>query len=117
MTILDKDSMSELWSADRRFGIRLNLSHIRRMSLQCVRSYPEETGGILVGFYNSSLNCAVVTNVFFATRDSKKGRTWFLRGVHGLQTILNQLWMRHKGYYLANGIFILEERPYLVRSI
>lgn len=105
MTIQDKDSIVEFWSADRRFGIRLNSSHIRRMTLQCTKSYPDETGGILVGFYNSDLDCAIVTNVFFAAQDSKKGKTWFHRGVYGLQNILNKLWTRHNRYYLGEWHF------------
>ena len=105
MMIQDKNSIAEFWSADRRFGIRLNLSHIRRMTLECTRSYPNETGGILIGFYNSNYDCAEVTDIFFATRDSKKGKTWFLRGVHGLQNKLNELWIRQKGYYLGEWHF------------
>ncbi len=105
MTIQDKISIAEFWSADHRFGIRLNLSHIRRMTLQCTRSYPNETGGILIGLYNSNYDCAEVTDIFCATRDSKKGKTWFLRGVHGLQNKLNELWIRQKGYYLGEWHF------------
>ena len=75
------------------------------MASQCRKSYPNETGGIVVGFYNRSLDCATVTDVFFETLDSKKGRTWFIRGVYGLQEKLNKLWLRQRGYYLGEWHF------------
>ena len=75
----------EFWSDDHRFGLRLSLSNIQRLVSLCNKSYPNETGGILVGFYNEKLDCATVTDVFGEIPNSKKGRTWFIRGIHGLQ--------------------------------
>lgn len=105
MTAKEKELFFEFWSTDHRFGLRLDLSCINRMTLQCTKSYPNETGGILVGFYNKSLNCAEVTEQFFETVDSQKGKTWFVRGISGLQEKLNKLWLYQKGYYLGEWHF------------
>lgn len=105
MTVEKIELFVEFWSTDHRFGLRLSLSCINRMILQCTKSYPNETGGILVGFYNKNLDCAEVTDVFFETSDSQKGKTWFVRGISGLQTKLNKLWLGQKGYYLGEWHF------------
>lgn len=104
MTTNEENSI-EFWSSDKRFGVRLNLYHLARMILKCQQSYPNETGGILVGFYNTKLDCAEIAYVFFETPDSKKGRTWFIRGIFGLQNKLDKLWLHKKVYYLGEWHF------------
>lgn len=105
MTLEERNLTHEFWSEDLRFGLRLGLSHFGRMISQCIKSYPNETGGILVGFYNQRLDCAEVTHIFFEPSDSRKGKTWFVRGIHGLQDKLNKLWSSQKGYYLGEWHF------------
>jgi integrative and conjugative element protein (TIGR02256 family) len=95
----------DFWSVDKRFGIRIKLSLIKDINLQCAKSYPQETGGILTGFYNEELDCAEVTNILFEPKDSQKGKTWFIRGTWGLQKKLNTLWRRKKEYYLGEWHF------------
>jgi proteasome lid subunit RPN8/RPN11 len=99
------DSYREFWSQDHRFGLRMRSSHIKEIISRCIDSYPNETGGILVGLYNQNLDCAEITNIFFAPPDSGMGKTWFVRGVQGLQSKLNQLWIGKKGYYLGEWHF------------
>lgn len=111
MTAEEENAIVEFWSSDHRFGMRLGLSHIRRMISHCTKSYPNETGGILIGFYNRNLDCAEVTHVFFETRDSKKGKTWFLRGVYGIQHKLDEFWWQQRGYYLGEWHFHPEGVP------
>ena len=105
MNFENEDSSREFWSTDHRFGLRLGSPHITSIINECTKSYPNETGGILVGFYNKNLDCAEVTKVFFEPRDSRRGKTWFVRGVYGLQHKLNKLWLRQKGYYLGEWHF------------
>jgi integrative and conjugative element protein (TIGR02256 family) len=71
----------------------------------CQESSPRETGGILVGRYSAAQDCALVDNVTGAPEDSQRGRTWFVRGVRGLQTKLDLLWRRNEGYYLGEWHF------------
>lgn len=72
----------------------------------CRRSAPEETGGILVGFYTGALDCAVVTGASERPPDSESGRTWFVRGTVGLQRWLDRLWRRsRRRYYLGEWHF------------
>lgn len=94
----------ELRSADRRFGIALRASLVDELISHCVRKWPNETGGILVGRYTSSLDLAVVTRVLAPPPDSKHGRTCFVRGTRGLQELLRRLWRRPREareYYLG----------------
>lgn len=70
------------------------------MLVACARASGRETGGILVGHYTDALDCAVVTRASRAPSDSKRGATWFVRGVRGLQRWISRLW--HEGrYYLG----------------
>jgi hypothetical protein len=53
----------ELWSEDRKYGLRLSEEHLSAILGQCRQAVPNETGGILVGTYTQSHDCAVVTSV------------------------------------------------------
>jgi hypothetical protein len=74
--------MSDLvfWSVDRRFGLRVSEQGLDGLRTQCREVEDCETGGILVGYYTESLDCAVVTAVSRPPRDSSAGPTWFYRG-------------------------------------
>jgi len=50
-------------------------------------------------------DCAMVQSVTGAPVDSKTGRTWFERGIRGLQAKLDLLWRRNEGYYLGEWHF------------
>src|SRR5262249_52669095 len=91
-------------SGDQRFGVRIAGAELDRMIRQCRRAGRKETGGILVGRYTPTHDCAVVTAASDAPRDSRAGGTWFSRGVAGLQRWLNTLW-RASSYYLGEWHF------------
>ena len=91
----------EFWSKSGEFGLKIadqELSQIINISTQ---ANTKETGGILVGFYTETHDCAVVTAVSGAPPDSQSGRNWFSRGVAGLQRWLNLLWLKKQYYYLG----------------
>ena len=92
-------------SEDRRFGLRVPPAEIGRLLGICRGAYPKETGGILVGVYNQSLDCAQVQTVTGPGNDARAGRTWFERGVAGLQEILRTHWQERRGYYLGEWHF------------
>lgn len=94
-------SEREFWSADRRFGLRVGEQAAARLLQFAVRSDRKETGGILVGFYTEALDCAVVTAVSGPPADSQSTKTWFARGVRGLQRWLERLWRTEGDYYLG----------------
>lgn len=95
----------ELWASDRRFGLKIPDAVVQHMLKQCQRAYPFETGGIFVGYYSDTCDCAVVTAASKAPRDSRSGRTWFERGVQGMQRWLDRLWQKHRHYYLGEWHF------------
>lgn len=63
-----------------------------------------ETGGIIIGAYNSTRNCALVSLVTDPPPDSKAGMTWFYRGLKGLQELINKKW-KNNLYYLGEWHF------------
>jgi integrative and conjugative element protein (TIGR02256 family) len=60
-----------------------------------------ETGGILIGRYTAAHDCALVTGVLGPPPDSRGGRTWFDRGVGGLQALLDRVWGQRRDFYLG----------------
>jgi integrative and conjugative element protein (TIGR02256 family) len=91
-------------SADGRFNLELPGRIIDEMLELCGRSFPLETGGILVGFYSDDSRFAHVTNLVPAPIDSVSNRFSFQRGVRGVQKFLNQMWLRRR-YYLGEWHF------------
>lgn len=94
----------ELRSADGRFGLLLPRQHAAQLMARCSRSWPRETGGILVGHYTLSLDTAVVTRLPPTPLDSRSGTASFLRGQRGLRQLLIRLWDRppvFRRYYLG----------------
>lgn len=93
--------MQEYKSIDRKFGVVLGDANLDKMSKLCLRANNNETGGILVGEYKTSLDCAIITDILGPTSDSRSGHTWFERGTKGLQGFLNRYWYSHKRYYVG----------------
>ena len=72
----------------------------------CQAAEGKETGGVLVGYYMPTLDCAVVTEVSGPPADSRASRTRFQRGVRGLKQWLTSLWNRsQRRYYLGEWHF------------
>jgi integrative and conjugative element protein (TIGR02256 family) len=59
---------------------------------QCVSANGNETGGILIGYYTDDRTTAVITEATAPPKDSRQGRSWFLRGVAGLKSLLVSRW-------------------------
>lgn len=91
----------EFWSEDRRFGLRVNAELLAQLREWCAAAGRHETGGILVGHYTGSLDCAIATHVSGAPADSRHGPNWFHRGVSGLQPWLDRLWQGLRHHYLG----------------
>lgn len=95
----------ELWAENRQFGLKISNPLIEKVLETCRHSIPNETGGVIVGFYNDDLDCATVTAFTTPTEDSQAGKNWFYRGTKGLQSQLNRLWFKQKRYYLGEWHF------------
>jgi integrative and conjugative element protein (TIGR02256 family) len=92
-------------SSNHRFRVEIEWVQVQHLFNVCATSYPYETGGILVGFYNESLDCAIITKAFLEPIDSQKNKIRFVRGIHGLQKKLNDLWVKRQAYYIGEWHF------------
>ena len=95
----------EFKSQDNRFGLHLSEEQVEQILTHCRATSPRETGGILVGFYDSDLRIAEVIQATGAPPDSQHGRTWFVRGVRGLQSLINRIWKQKRHYYIGEWHF------------
>jgi integrative and conjugative element protein (TIGR02256 family) len=101
----------DFWSADRRFGLKIPEEQMALLLARCIQSKPNETGGILVGFYTTAHDCAVVTTVSKPPSDSHSGRAYFVRGIRGLQRWVDYLWRKRRHYYLGEWHFHPHRAP------
>lgn len=60
-----------------------------------------ETGGIIIGYYDSSCRNAIITEFTKAPEDSKTARYRFYRGIKGLKPLLKKRWKERSEYYLG----------------
>ncbi len=99
--------MSSLYykSLNDLFAIKVNESELNTILRICIDAQGNETGGLLIGHYNDTHNCAIVTEITGPSTDSTAGKTWFYRGVGGLQKLLNTAWRRRHHYYLGEWHF------------
>lgn len=91
----------EWWSDNRQFGLRLAEQQLDKLLRLCRISDPQETGGVLVGYYTPNHDCAIVTDVSEPPSDSKRSCNSLYRGMRGLQGWLDGLWRSRKQYYLG----------------
>ena len=61
----------------------------------------KETGGIITGYYSSSLKDVYINELSYAPGDSKAGYSWFVRGVKGVSEYLKKIWDKKEEYYLG----------------
>jgi integrative and conjugative element protein (TIGR02256 family) len=95
--------MSELLylNEEDSFGLEIKDRMVSTIYKMCKDSYPNETGGILIGKYSTDLKRAQLTIVTGPPADSKSGKTWFHRGTNGLQQLLDEVWERDGAFYLG----------------
>jgi integrative and conjugative element protein (TIGR02256 family) len=95
----------EFWSFDRRFGLRIGPEAVEEMLVRCAEAGAAEVGGILIGEYTSTYDCAIVHSVTGPSTDAEASRYTFIRRAAGLQPILDRLWRREHRYYLGEWHF------------
>ena len=87
-------------SPDGRFRLFIAADLLAHILDLCLASYPLETGGVLIGHYNETLETAIVTRATGPPPDSQRRRNAFYRGTQGLHELLRVLWPK-KEYYLG----------------
>ena len=101
------------WRSDGgAFGACMTVEVLEKITRACHTSAPVETGGILIGRYNRTHSCAIVTDVSMPPPDSIHSRTRFQRGVHGLPQWLDRLWRSDRHYYLGEWHYHPAGSPY-----
>jgi integrative and conjugative element protein (TIGR02256 family) len=96
----------EAWSGDNCYGLRLPSRVLEKTLALCRLAKNGETGGILVGYYSRDRDCAIVTDCSGPPTDSRSGKTFFYRGISGLQRWLKTLWKKdERRYYLGEWHF------------
>ena len=93
-------------TADRRFGLQVDVAVLRELDRLCEAAGRSETGGILIGRYSDDCNVAIVLEATPPPIDSQRGRSWFVRGVSGLRELLGRKWRaRERAHYLGEWHF------------
>jgi integrative and conjugative element protein (TIGR02256 family) len=95
------DSDRVLRSEDGEFTVRIRPGAWKALTAMWRASSHHETGGILVGRYTEGHRTAVLERATGPSTDGRAGATWFVRGVRGLQELLDTLWRGGGGYYLG----------------
>jgi integrative and conjugative element protein (TIGR02256 family) len=93
------------WSDDQCFGLRLSSAHFEFMCQLCSASFPNETGGVLIGHYSTARDCACVSSIIPPPKDSVNTPTTFVRGTRGLKALLNKLYRSEGNYYIGEWHF------------
>jgi len=98
----------EFSSASGTFHVELQKAPLMALLQAARAALPDETGGILIGYYTGSLRRAVIERATPPPSDSRTGPTSFYRGVKGLRGLLSKLWRRplsKRRYYLGEWHF------------
>lgn len=97
--------MVELYRDGReQFEVQIEDLAKEVMSHLCEHSGGNETGGILIGHYDTLRGRAVITEATARPVDSESGRFSFRRGKAGLRELLQQRWF-HGSHYLGEWHF------------
>ena len=87
-------------SSDGRFRLVIGDGPLAKILDECLASDVLETGGVLIGHYNETLDTAVVTQATGPPPDSERRRSTFYRGTQGLCELFRSLWPTEE-YYLG----------------
>jgi integrative and conjugative element protein (TIGR02256 family) len=88
------------------FALELQASVLSLLDRYCCDAGSSETGGILVGSYSDDLSLAIVREATPPPPDSRRGRSWFIRGVNGLRDLLSNRWReKERTFYIGEWHF------------
>jgi integrative and conjugative element protein (TIGR02256 family) len=93
-------------TSDGTYGLLIEEPALRDLDRMCRDARAVETGGVLVGRYSADLAMAIVREATPPPSDSRRGRSWFERGVAGLREMLGQRWRsKERTYYVGEWHF------------
>ncbi len=93
-------------TADASFAMKFDTSVLSTLDRYCLEAGSSETGGILIGRYSDDLSLAIVQEATPPPTDSRRGRSWFVRGINGLRDILGKRWRaKDRTHYLGEWHF------------
>lgn len=93
-------------TVDGTFAVEFQASVLSALERYCRDAGSSETGGILVGRYSDDLSLAIVREATPPPADSKRGRSWFVRGVNGLRELLGKRWRaKERTFYVGEWHF------------
>lgn len=88
------------------FAVEFQASVLSALDRYCRDAGSSETGGILVGSYSEDLSLAIVREATPPPTDSRRGRSWFVRGVNGLRDMLAKRWRaKERTFYVGEWHF------------
>ncbi len=87
-------------SKDGKFSFVLGNALVPQLVKHIIQAKGNETGGILIGNYNTEHSEATLRTLSGPPKDSRSGFSWFQRGMYGLQRLLNKHWNKNE-YYLG----------------
>jgi integrative and conjugative element protein (TIGR02256 family) len=91
---------------DGTFAVEFQAPVLDALERYCRDAGSVETGGILVGRYSDDLAIAIVREATPPPTDSKRGRSWFVRGVSGLGEMLHRRWRaKERTFYIGEWHF------------
>jgi integrative and conjugative element protein (TIGR02256 family) len=94
------------WTLDGSYGLRIERIAMRELDRMCRDTGDTETGGILVGVYSPDRAVAIVREATAPPSDSRRGHSWFKRGVEGLRELLAHRWRAtNRTHYLGEWHF------------
>lgn len=73
----------------------------KKLLMRQKESYQMETGGIIIGYYDSEYRNAIITECTSPPKDSRATKNHFFRGVNGLKNLLKRKWDEEREYYLG----------------
>lgn len=86
--------------------MELQAGVLGRLDRYCRDAGCVETGGILIGRYSDDLALAIVREATPPPMDSKRGRSWFVRGTSGLREMLGKQWRAgERTFYIGEWHF------------
>ncbi len=91
-------------SEDKAFSLQISYDKMELMRNTCKKSFPNETGGILIGHYSEDCKVAIVTQILGPPRGSSHFKSSFVRCGKSLLPILDKLWKKNQ-YYLGEWHF------------
>lgn len=97
------------WSAqttDGNYRLVIEAGVLDDLDRMCAAAGHMETGGVLVGRYSTDLTTAIILEATPPPPDSRRGPSWFNRGILGLREMLRRRWRSKKRtYYVGEWHF------------